>query len=248
LRRGGTKKNAVKPWLKEHWVLPNPDDPDFVCAMEDVLDVYQRPPDEKRPLVTLDEASKQLVADVTPPVAMQPGRPTRQDYEYERRGTANLFMLFAPLAGWRHVKVTDRRTIVDFAHVLRDLSEVHFPEAEKIVLVMDNLNTHKLSTLYRTFPAEEARRLYQRFEVHHTPKHASWLNMAECELSVLGRQCLDRRIDSQQLLTTEVANWEQSRNEAEVCVDWQFHTADARIKLKRLYPTQAPVSSTPTDH
>lgn len=234
--------------MKQYWVLPKADDPDFVCAMEDVLEVYQRSPDEKRPLVTLDEASKQLVADVTPPMQMQPGRPARQDYEYERRGTANLFMLFAPLAGWRHVKVTERRTIVDFAHVLRDLSDVHFPDAEKIVLVMDNLNTHKLSTLYRAFPAEEARRLYERFEVHHTPKHASWLNMAECELSVLGRQCLARRIDSPALLTTEVAAWQRLRNETEVRVNWQFRTSDARIKLKRLYPVLEPVSSIPTDH
>lgn len=207
--------------------------------MEDVLDVYQRPRDPLRPLVTLDEASKQLVADVTPPLPAQPGRPTRQDYEYERRGTANLFMLFAPLEGWRHVKVTDRRTNVDFAHVLRDLSDVHFPDAEKIVLVMDNLNTHKLSTLYGAFPPEEARRLFERFEVHHTPKHASWLNMAESELSVLGRQCLARRIDSQELLATEVAAWQQPRNSTQVRVDWQFRTPDARIKLKRLYPTLA---------
>lgn len=205
--------------------------------MEDVLDVYQRPRNPRRPLVTLDEASKQLVADATPPAPMQPGRPARQDYEYERRGTANLFMLFAPLEGWRHVKVTDRRTIVDFAHVLRDLSDVHFPDAEKIVLVMDNLNTHKLSTLYRAFPPEEARRLFERFEVHHTPKHASWLNMAESELSVLGRQCLARRIDSQELLTTEVAARRQPRNTTQVRVDWQFRTPDARINLKRLYPT-----------
>ena len=229
-------------------MLPKADDPDFVCAMEDVLDVYERPPDEKRPLVTLDEASKQLVADVTPPVPMQPGRPMRQDYEYERRGTANLFMLFAPLQGWRHVKVTERRTSEDFAHVLRDLSDVHFPEAEKIVLVMDNLNTHKLATLYRAFPPALARRLYERFEVHHTPKHASWLNIAECELSVLGRQCLARRMDSQELLTTEVAAWQQARNTAEVRVDWQFRTPDARIKLKRLYPTLADSCSTQTDH
>ncbi len=220
-------------------MLPKADDPDFVYAMEDVLDTDQRPPDEQRPLVCLDEASKQLVADVTPPLPLQPGQPLRQDYEYERRGTANMFMRFAPLAGWRQVKVTARRTIVDFAHVLRDLSDVHFPDAEKIVLVMDNLNTHKLATLYRAFPPEEARRLYERFEVHHTPKHASWLNLAECELSVLGRQCLDRRIDSQELLTTEVAAWEQPRNAAIARANWQFRTADARIKLKRLYPVLA---------
>jgi hypothetical protein len=248
VRAADAKKNDLKPWLKQHWVLPKLDDPDFVCAMEDVLDVYQRPQDPLRPLVTLDEASKQLVADVTPAVPMQPGRPARQDYEYERCGTANLFMLFAPLKGWRHVKVTERRTIVDFAHVLRDLSDVHFPDAEKIVLVMDNLNTHKLSTLYRAFPPEEARRMYERFEVHHTPKHASWLNMAECELSVLGRQCLDRRIDSQQLLTTEVAAWQHPRNAAKVRVDWQFRTPDARIKLKRLYPTLALANVPWTNH
>ena len=141
-----------------------------------------------------------------------------------------------------------RRTIVDFAHVLRDLSDVHFPDAEKIVLVMDNLNTHKLSTLYRAFPPDEARRLYERFEVHHTPKHASWLNMAECELSVLGRQCLARRIDSQEILATEVAAWQNPRNAAEVRVDWQFRTPDARIKLKRLYPVLAPANSMSTDH
>ena len=144
--------------------------------------------------------------------------------------------------------VERKSSTVDFAHVLRDLSDVHFPDAEKIVLVMDNLNTHKLSTLYRAFPPEEARRLYERFEVHHTPKHASWLNMAECELSVLGRQCLSRRIDSQAALTTEVAAWQQPRNEAKVRVDWQFRTADARIKLKRLYPTLAPISFAWTDH
>ena len=238
----------MKPWLKEHWVLPKEGDADFVSAMEDVLEVYTRSLDEKRPLLCVDEASKQLVADVTPPIPMRPGQPARQDYEYERKGTANLFMACSPLTGWRHVKVTERRTLVDFAHLLRDLSDVHFPQAEKIVLVMDNLNTHKLSTLYRAFPAEEARRLYERFEVHHTPKHASWLNMAECELSVLGRQCLARRIDSQELLTTEVAAWQKARNAAEVRVDWQFRTPDARIKLKRLYPVLAPVNSTRPDH
>ena len=147
MRAADAKKNDLKPWLKQPWALPKPDDPDFVCAMEDVLDVYQRPQDPLRPRVTLDEAGKPLAADVTPPAPVQPGRPARQDYEYERCGAANLFMLFAPLEGWRRVKVTERRTIADFAHVLRDLSDVHFPDAQKIVLVMDNLNTHKLSTL-----------------------------------------------------------------------------------------------------
>ena len=162
--------------------------------MEDVLEVYRRPYDEARPVVCVDEATKQLVADVTPPVPMQPSQPLRQDYEYERRGTANLFMVSEPLAGQRQVKVTDRRTKNDFAQLLAEISDVHYPDAEKIVLVMDNLNTHKLSVLYAIFPPAEARRLWERFEVHHTPKHASWLNMAECELSVLGRQCLDQRV------------------------------------------------------
>lgn len=216
--------------------------------MEDVLDVYKRPYDPQRPKVNLDEASKQLVADVTPPLPMRPGQPERVDYEYERRGTANLFMLFEPLAGWRHVKVTDRRTKLDFAEVLKDLSDVHYPEAEKIVLVMDNLNTHKLSVLYEAFPPAEAHRLSERFEVHYTPKHASWLNIAECELSALSRQCLDRRLDSKTMLENEVRAWERQRNQQTVRVDWQFTTADARIKLKRLYPELAPVTRDKTDH
>jgi len=189
--------------------------------MEDVLEVYTRPYDPKRPVVCVDEASKQLVADVTPPLAMQPGQPAREDYEYERCGTANLFMQFEPLAGRRHVKVTERRTSLDFAHVLRDLSDVHYADAEKIVLVVDNLNTHKLSVLYQAFGPDEARRLVERFEIHYTPKHASWLDMAECELSVLCRQCLDRRIDDRSLLEHEVRCWEEVRNAAEVYVDWQ---------------------------
>jgi hypothetical protein len=216
--------------------------------MEDVLDVYARPYDAQRPVVTVDEASKQLVADVTPSLPMQPGQPARQDYEYERRGTANLFMCFEPLAGRRQVKVTDRRTKVDFAYVLRDLADVHYPQADVIVLVMDNLNTHTLSVLYEAFPPEEARRLHQRFEVHHTPKHASWLNMAECELSALSRQCLNRRIDSRQELEREVQAWQTERNAAEVHVDWHFTTTNARTKLKRLYPMLAPTSTSKTDH
>lgn len=229
-------------------MLPKPHDADYVAAMEDVLEVYQRPYDERRPMVCVDEATKQLVADVTPPLPMEPGQPARQDYEYERRGTANLFMAFEPLAGRRKVKVTDRRTHVDFAFLLRDLSDVQYPDAEKIILVMDNLNTHKLSVLYAVFPPEEARRLWERFEVHHTPKHASWLNLAECELSVLGRQCLDRRIDSREQLANEILAWEQPRNQQTTRVDWQFTATNARIKLKRLYPVLSPINSTATDH
>jgi len=229
-------------------VLPKADDPDFVCAMEDVLEVYTRPHDPEQPQVCVDEVSKQLVKDVTPPVRMQPGQPAREDYEYERCGTANLFMICEPLAGRRHVKVTDRRTSADFALVLRDLSDVHYPQAKKIVLVMDNLNTHKLSVLYQVFPPAEARRILERFEVHYTPKHASWLNMAECELSVLSRQCLDQRIDSPARLTEEVAAWEQERNAQQVRINWRFTTPAARIKLQRLYPVLSPTNTSETDH
>lgn len=229
-------------------MLPQADDPDFIAAMEDVLEVYSRPYHPEEPQVCLDEASKQLVADVTPPVPMRPGRAVREDYEYERRGTANLFMLFEPLAGKRHVKVTQRRTRADLARVLQELSDVHYPQAKKIVLVMDNLNTHKLSVLYQVFPPEEARRISQRFEVHYTPKHASWLNMAECELSVLGRQCLNRRLDSFPQTAAEIAAWEEARNRQQVRVDWRFTTADARCKLKRLYPVLSPINSPQTDH
>ena len=210
--------------------------------MEDVLEVYRRPYNRLRPVVCVDEATKQLVADVTPPLPMQPGQPVRQDYEYERCGTANLFMVCQPLAAWRHVKVTDHRTNEDFANLLRDISENYFREAEKIVLVLDNLSTHKLSVLYQIFPPQEARRFYERFEVHYTPKHASWLNIAECELSALGRQCLARRIDDQTFLTTEVEAWQRRRNDEDIRVDWQFTASDARIKLKRLYPMLVPIN------
>jgi hypothetical protein len=205
--------------------------------MEDVLDVYHRPYDPKRPQVCLDEQSRQLIRETRTPLPVGPGQPERVDYEYERNGTVNLFMVFEPLAGRRRVKVTDRRTKIDFAHVIRELVDEQYPEAEKIVLVMDNLNTHKLSSLYEAFAPEEARRLIERLEVHHTPKHGSWLNMAETELSVLTKQCLDRRIGEQEELRAEVAAWEQRRNMAKCRVDWQFTTADARVKLKRLYPS-----------
>jgi hypothetical protein len=204
--------------------------------MEDVLEVYHRPHDPEYPVVCVDETSKQLISETRVPIKAKPGQPARHDYEYERNGTANLFMMFAPLEGWRHVEVTDHHTAVDFAHMLRDLSDTHFPGAKKIVLMEDNLNTHKPASLYEAFPAAEARRLVERFEWHYTPKHGSWLNMAESELSVLSGQCLDRRIPDKQTLTEEVAAWEQARNKKHVKADWQFTTADARVKLKRLYP------------
>jgi DDE superfamily endonuclease len=204
--------------------------------MEDVLDVYTRAHDPEMPLVCLDETSKQLVAETRTPVPLKPGQPERVDYEYERNGTANLFMLFAPLEGRRHVEVTDRRTAVDYAQVLKDLSDVHFPCARKIRLVQDNLNTHVKASLYEAFPPAEARRLVERFEWHYTPKHGSWLNMAESELGVLASQCLDRRISDKETLTREVAAWQDRRNKHQTKADWRFTTPDARIKLKRLYP------------
>ncbi len=207
-----------------------------MAAMEDVLEVYHRPYDEKRPLAALDEASKQLVGEVVQPLPPEPGQPERFDYEYVRNGTANLFMVSEPLLGWRAVHVTERRTAKDFAEVLRWLVEDVHPDADKVVLVMDNLNTHKVASLYEAFPPEQARRIAERLEIHHTPKHGSWLNVAEIELSVLARQCLDRRIEEAGELRREVGAWEDDRNERAVEVRWRFTTADARIKLRRLYP------------
>jgi len=204
--------------------------------MEDILEVYQRPHDPERPMVCVDETSKQLIAETRVPIAPKPGRPARFDYEYERNGTANLFMMFAPLEGWRHVKVTDRHTAVDYAQVLKELSDTHFPNAKKIVLVQDNLNTHKPASLYEAFPPAEARRLVERFEWHYTPKHGSWLDMAESELGVLSVQCLDRRIPDQRMLKEEVEAWELDRNKKHAKADWRFTTDNARVKLKRLYP------------
>ena len=205
--------------------------------MEDVLEVYHRPHDPACPLVCLDESSKQLVGETRLPIPAKPGRPTRFDYEYKRNGTANLFMIFAPLEGWREVKVTDQHTAVDYAQVLKELSDTRFPAAQRIVLVQDNLNTHEPASLYEAFPAAEARRLVERFEWHYTPKHGSWLNLAESEFSVLSTQCLDERISDKQTLVDEIAIWQASRNKANVKSNWRFSTKDARVKLRRLYPT-----------
>jgi uncharacterized small protein (DUF1192 family) len=217
-------------------VIPPDANAAFVAAMEDILEVYQRPYDPQRPLVCLDETSKQLIAETRVPIAAKPGQPGRHDYEYRRNGTANLFMMFAPLEGWRHLKVTDRHTALDYAQVLKELSDTHFPASVQIVLVQDNLNTHKPASLYEAFPPAEARRLVERFEWHYTPKHGSWLDMAESELGVLSSQCLDRRIPDQPVLKDEVEAWEADRNRKHAKADWQFTTADARVKLKRLYP------------
>jgi hypothetical protein len=204
--------------------------------MEDVLDVYQRPYDAQRPVVCIDEISKQLLDTPHGTLAMQPGQPKREDYEYSRHGTCNLFLKVEPLRGWRRVQVTDRRTQLDFAEQLRSLVNEDYPEAEMIVLVSDNLNTHTPACLYERFDPAEARRIASKLEWHYTPEHGSWLNIAECELSVLVRQCLRRRIPDQATLAQEVAAWQVQRNQTQVTIDWQFTTTAARMKLKRLYP------------
>jgi DDE superfamily endonuclease len=213
-----------------------------VARMEDVLDVYARPPDPARPLVCFDEGSKELHGEARDPLPMIPGHPHCYDAEYERHGTANLFLWCAPHLGTRGVTVTAHRTRIDFARAIRDLVDVQFPTAERIVLVLDNLNTHDPASLYLAYPPAEAKRLWDKLEVHPTPKHGSWLNIAEIELSALGRRCLDRRIGDQTALTTEVAAWVARRNAEAVTIDWQFTTAHARIKLKHLYPVLQPVS------
>jgi hypothetical protein len=204
--------------------------------MEDVLEVYALPYDPQRPVVCMDETNKQLLADTREPLPMEPGQVECIDHEYARQGVANLFMFSEPLVGQRHVRVTDRRTSQDWAEAMRELADVYYPDVNTIIVVLDNLNTHAPASFYAAFPPEEAQRLARRFEFHFTPKHGSWLNMAEIELSVLGCQCLDRRIPDKNTLTTEVAAWVERRNRKVITVDWQFRTADARIKLKHLYP------------
>jgi len=205
--------------------------------MEDVLDVYKRPYDPDFPLVCMDEMNKQLTKETLKPRQTKPGIPTRYDYEYERRGVCNVFMFFEPFKGKRHVRVTQRRTKVDWAIQIKDLLDNQYPQAKKVVLVMDNLNTHKGASLYEIFPPEEARRLFERLEIHHTPKHGSWLNIAEIELRVLSGQCLNRRIPDIPTLEQEIKEWQNQRDCLNAKVDWQFSNEDARIRLKRLYPT-----------
>ena len=205
--------------------------------MENVLSVYRQPVSQQQPLVCMDETSKQQVKETRLPLPGRAGDVEKYDYEYERNGVSNLFMVCAPLIGWRHVEVTDRHTCHDWAHLMRDIVDTHFPTAKRVTVVMDNLNTHKPSSLYKAFPAPEAKRILDRLQFHYTPKHGSWLNMAEIEFGILQRQCLDRRIPDQQTLRDEVAAWQQRRNREAVAVDWRFTTEDARIKLKRLYPS-----------
>ena len=227
----------MKPWLTERWCLPPAADADFVWHREEVLDVYTRPYDPCRPQRCLDEASRQLLGDVTPPLPVAPGHPAREDYEYVRGGVCNCFLVCEPLRGRRHVTVSDRRTRIDFAHCLKDLADLHYPEAEVLVLVLDNLNTHTPASLYEAFTPAEAKRLADKFEFHYTPQHGSWLNMAEIELGLLARQCLDRRLPDKATLAREVAAWEAARNQDGRAIRWRFTTADARIKLRHLYPS-----------
>ena len=226
----------MKPHLCKRYCIPPEQNADFVAAMEDVLDVYCLGYDPRWPQVCMDEQSRQLIKETRTPLAAVPGKPQREDYEYERNGTANLFMFVEPLTGWRQVTVTERRTAVEWAHQSRDLVDVHYPQAERIRLVMDNLNTHQVASLYEAFAPAEAHRIAQRLEIHHTPKHGSWLNMAEIELSALTQQCLDRRIPDIDTLRRETTVWATERNARQKGVDWRFTTPDARIKLKRLYP------------
>ena len=205
--------------------------------MEDILDLYAESYNPARPLVCFDELPYQLVAEKCSPLPLQPGKPARYDYEYRRMGTCNLFMFFEPMAGWRHVEVTEQRTKQDFAHAMKSLVDIHFPEAQVIRVVLDNLNTHTPAALYEVFEPAEARRIVRKLEFHHTPKHASWLNMAEIEISVLDRQCLDRRLPEIARVRSEVSAWENRRNQQRATVDWQFTNAKARSKLEYLYPS-----------
>jgi hypothetical protein len=229
------KKNELKPWRVKSWCIGQAS-AQYVAKMEDVLDVYQRPYDARRPVVGLDEISKELRDTPRGRLPMAPGQSERQDFEYTRQGVCNLFLAVEPLRGYRKVRVTERRTMHDFAEQLRVLVEEDYPDAERVVLITDNLNTHTPACLYERFEPAQARRIAAKLEWHYTPEHGSWLNVAELELSVLERQCLDRRMASRAAVEQEAAAWEVQRNTARVTVDWQFTSRDARIKLKRLYP------------
>lgn len=209
----------------------------FVCAMEDILEIYRRPYNADKPLVCMDELAKQLIKEIRRPESAEPGKAARIDYEYERNGVSNVFMFYEPFGGKRYTAVTERRTKVDWAHQIKEMLDNHYPDVSKVVMVMDNLNTHTTASLYEAFPPEEARRLVERLEIHYTPKHGSWLNIAEIELRVLLGQCLNRRIPDKKTLEHEIYQWQNQRNFVKAKVNWQFTTDDARIKLKRLYPT-----------
>jgi transposase len=229
-------KNELKPWRKQEWCIPAAN-AEFVYHMEDILDVYKRPIDLNRPLVCFDESPEQLVSETRQALPMRPGQIEKYDYEYRREGVANLFLFFAPLQNWRQVKVTTQRTKVDWANCMRELVDVHFPQAEKVVIVQDQLNTHLPAGLYEVYAPTEAKRILDRLEFHSTPKHGSWLNMAEIEFSVLNRQCLHRCLPDQAALARETETWALQRNNTQATINWQFTNHEARIKLKRLYPS-----------
>lgn len=222
--------------MAEQWCFAPTADPAFVAQMEDVLEVYARPNDPAHPVVCLDETSRQLLSETRAPLPVVPGVPARYDPEYVRGGVAQLFLVTEPLRGWRHVTVGERRTRLEFARCIKELVDVHYPDAERIVLVMDQLNIHSTASLYAAFPPEEARRLAAKLEIHHTPKHGSWLNMAELELSVLARQCLRQRLPDEAAMREAVTAWAERRNASIHTIDWQFTTDDARTRLRRLYP------------
>ncbi|RWI99866.1 IS630 family transposase [Mesorhizobium sp.] len=228
-------ENDLKPWRKDMWCIPKVD-AEYVARMEDVLDLYAETPDPKRPVVCFDESPTQLVGEVRQPIPAAPGRLERYDYEYRRNGTANLFIFLDAHRPWRKVKVTERRAAADFAHCMRDLADVHYPEAACIRVVLDNLSTHTPAALYQALPPLEARRILRRLEFHYTPKHASWLNMVEIEIGVLRSQCLDRRIESRDRLVSEAAAWENQRNNSGDRINWMFSTEQARLKLAKAYP------------
>jgi transposase len=229
------EENELKPWQQRMWCIPKVD-AEYVARMEDVLELYAEPPDAKRPVVCFDETPTQLIGEVRTPLPAKPGKPRRYDYEYQRNGTANLFVFLDVHRPWRHVEVSDQRTAKDFAARMRELVDVHYPEAETIRVVLDNLSTHSPGALYEAFPPQEARRILKKLEFHFVPKHASWLNMVEIEIGVLNRQCLDRRISNKAILKREVARWERRRNKERARVRWRFTVESARTKLGRTYP------------
>ena len=234
---GDVKKNELKPWLKNSFCIPPEANAEFVYHMEDVLEVYHRPYNPRFPKLCMDEGSKQVLAHTREPIKMEVGEPERVDYEYARKGVCSVFLAMEPETGACQIHVSQRRTKKDWALFMREVIDVHYPHAEKIVLVMDNLNTHTPSSFYAVFAPAEARRLTEKLEIHYTPKHGSWLNMAEIELSILARQCLSDRFPTMAALTAQVDAWQAERNRSKVSINWRFTTADARIKLKRLYPS-----------
>ncbi|MCA9068520.1 MAG: IS630 family transposase, partial [Planctomycetaceae bacterium] len=232
-----SEKNGLKPWLEKCWCIPPKADAEFVYRMENVLELYRLPYDPEFPVICMDEASKQLIGEVRTPIPGSEDQPMRYDYEYERLGVCNQFMFVEPLRGFRKVFVRKRRTMIDWAFCIRELLDVHYPKAKAVRLVLDNLNTHTGASLYEAFSPSEARRLLSRLEFHYTPKHGSWLNRAEIEIGVMNGQCLDRRIAQQSILADEVAAWEQRRNQDEAKIRWAFTVSDARVKLKKIYPS-----------